>query len=329
MRLHTVGCVVMLALALLLTAEAQQAAKVARVGCLVGGPLTPERPHSGLAAFRQGLHALGWVEGQNLVIEIRVGEDKYEQYVSLAAELVGLKVDVIFASVAPAIRAAQHDTATIPIVFATLADPEALGVVASLAQPGGNLTGLAGLPVELSSKRLELLKEALPSATRVAVLANPANPMMAPLWRETERAAHALGMQLHLLEVRAPHEVDPALATLPSAHADAVLTLQDPTLNRQRRQIVELAAQHRLPVIGAEVPEWAEAGGLMAYGPSLPDLYRRAAVYVDKILKGTKPGELPIERPIKFELVLNLQTAKALGLRVAPSLLLQADRVIQ
>ena len=328
----SVWCLVTLTLSILATplaAGAQPAGKVARVGCLVVGPHTPERPHSGLEAFRQGLRALGWVEGQNLVIESRVGEDKYEQYVGLAAELVGLNVDVIFASVAPAIRAAQHATATIPIVFATLADPEALGVVASLAQPGGNLTGFAGLPVELSSKRLELLKEALSTATRVAVLANPTNPMMAPLWRETERAAHAVGMQLHLLEVRAPHEVDTALATLTSTRADAVLMLPDPTLNRQRRRIVELAAHHRLPVIGAEVPDWAEAGGLMAYGPSRLDLYRRAAVYVDKILKGSKPGELPIERPSKFELVINLQTAKALGLMLAPSLLLQADRVIQ
>ena len=188
---------------------------------------------------------------------------------------------------------------------------------------------MAGLPVELSSKRLELLKEALPSATRVAVLANPATPMMATLWRETDRAAHALGMQLHLLEVRAPHEVETTFATLTSTRVDALLTLQDPTLNQQRRRIVELATQRRLPVIGAETPDWAEAGGLIAYGPSSFDLCRRAAIYVDKILKGSKPGDLPVERPIKFELVINLKTAQALGLMVAPSLLVQADRVIQ
>jgi putative ABC transport system substrate-binding protein len=324
-------CLVTLTLSLLaapLAAGAQQAGQVARVGYLAFSPITPGQAPS-LEAFRQGLRALGWVEGQNLVIETRSGEDRYERYADLVTELVSLKVDVIVTSVAPAIQAAKHTTETIPIVFVTLADPEVLGFVASLAQPGGNLTGLAGLPVELSSKRLELLKEALPSATRVAVLVNPANPMMAPLWRATERAAQAVGVQLHRLDVRAPHEVDTALATLPSVRADAVLTLQDPTLNRQRHRIVELAAQHRLPVIGAEAPDWAEAGGLMAYGPSLPDLFRRAAVYVDKILKGTKPGELPIERPIKFELVVNLQTAQALGLKIAPSLLLQADRVIQ
>ena len=181
----------------------------------------------------------------------------------------------------------------------------------------------------MSSTRLELLKEALPSATRVAVVANPAHPMLAPRWRATERAAQAVGVQLHRLDVRTPDEVDTALTTLSSAHADAVLTLQEPTLNRQRRQIVALATQHRLPVIGAEAPDWAEAGGLLAYGPSLPDLSRRAAVYVDKSLKGTKPGELPRERPIKFELGLNLKTAQALGLTIAPSLLVQADRVIQ
>jgi len=329
MRLPPVGFVLILALVVLRAAEAQQAGKMARIGCLVAGPLTPERPHSCLVALRQGLRALGWVEGQNLVIETRAGEDTYAQYVDLAAELVGRQVDVIVANVAPAIRAAQQATATIPIVFATLADAEALGVVASLAQPGGNLTGFAGLPVELSGKRLEVLKEALPRATRVAVLANPANPMMAPLWRETERAARAVGVQLHLLEVRAPHEVETTFATLTSTRVDALLTLQDPTLNQQRRRIVELATQRRLPVIGAETPDWAEAGGLIAYGPSSFDLCRRAAIYVDKILKGSKPGDLPVERPIKFELVINLKTAQALGLIVAPSLLVQADRVIQ
>ena len=326
-----VWCIVTLTLSLLaapLAAGAQPAGQVARVGYLVSSPLTPGREPN-LEALRQGLRALGWVEGQNLVIETRSGEDRYERFPDLVTELVRLKVDVIVTGVAPAIQAAKHATDTIPIVFVTLADPEVLGFIASLAQLGGNLTGLAGLPVELSSKRLELLKEALPSATRVAVVANPLNPRMAPLWRATERAAQAVGMQLHQLDVRAPHEVDTALATLPSVYADAVLTLQDPTLNRQRHRIVELAAYHRLPVSGAEAPEWAEAGGLMAYGPSLPDLFRRVAVYVDRILKGTKLGELPIERPIKFELVLNLQTAQALGLMVSPLLLLQADRVIQ
>jgi putative ABC transport system substrate-binding protein len=264
----TVWCIVTLTLSMLtapLAAGAQQAGKVARVGYLAASPITPGRAPN-LEAFRQGLRALGWVEGQNLVIETRSGEDSYERFADLVTELVRLKVDVIVTSVAPAIQAAKQATETIPIVFVTLADPEVLGFVASLAQPGGNLTGFAGLPVELSSKRLEILKEALPSATRVAVLANPTNPMMAPLWRETERAARAVGVQLHLLEVRAPHEVDTALATLTSARADAVLTLQDPTLNRQRRRIVELAAQHRLPVIGAEAPDWAEAGGSWRMG---------------------------------------------------------------
>jgi putative ABC transport system substrate-binding protein len=323
--------VVALALVILtapLAVDAQPPPKVYRIGWLSAGSPLPELDLL-LDAFRQGLHDLGYVEGQNLVIEGRYAEDRYERFADLVTELVRLKVDVIVTGASPAIQAAKHATETIPIVFVTLVDPEVLGFVASLAQPGGNLTGFAGLPVELSSKRLEILKEALPSATRVAVLANPANPMMARLWRETERAARDVGVQLHLLEVRAPHEVDIALATLTSARADAVLTLQDPMLNRQRRRIVELAAQHRLPVIGAEAPNWAEASGLMAYGPNQPDLYRRVAVYVDKILKGTKPGELPIERPIKFELVINLQTAKALGLMVSPSLLLQADRVIQ
>src|SRR5262245_34041912 len=292
----TVWCIVLLTLYMLATpiaAGAQQVGKMARVGYLLASPITPGGAPT-LEAFRQGLHELGWVEGQNLVIETRSPsvEDSYERFADLVTELVSLKVDVIVTSVAPAIQAAKHATATLPIVFVTLADPEMLGFVASLAQPRGNLTGFAGLPVELSSKRLELLKKALPSATRVAVLANPANPMMAPLWRTTERAAQAVGVQLHLLDVRTPHEVDTALATLPSARVDAVLTLQDPVIGRQRRQIVELVAQHQLPVIGAEAPDWAEAGGLMAYGPSLPDLFRRAAIYVDKILKGTKPGEL-------------------------------------
>jgi putative tryptophan/tyrosine transport system substrate-binding protein len=264
----TVGVIVTLTLSLLaapLATDAQPAGKVYRIGRLSSG--SPIGPNATLEPFRQGLRELGYIEGQNLVIEYRYAEGREERLPDLAAELVRLQVDVIVASGVAGIRAAQHATHTIPIVM-TSTDPVAQGFVASLAQPGGNLTGLAGLPVELSSKRLELLKEALPSATRVAVVANPANPMMAPLWRETERAARTVGVQLHLLEVRAPHEVATAFATLPSVHADAVLMLQDPTLNRQRRQIVELAAQHRLPVIGAEAPDWAEAGGLMM-APSL------------------------------------------------------------
>jgi len=306
-----------------LAAEAQQPGRVPRIGILQN---TVTRS-TYTEAFRQGLRALGWVEDQNMVIESREGRG-YEHYPDLAAELVRLQVDVIFATNAPAIQAAMRATTTIPIVMVSLGDPVAAGFVASLARPGGNITGLSGFSPELSGKQLELLKEVVPNVARVALLANPTNPHTPFIVSEAEMAARALGVQLHLLEVREPNELGSVFAAMTTARANALLVLPDPMLSGQSGRIVELAAQSRLPAMYAEL-SWALAGGLMVYGVSLDDMNRRAATYVDKILKGAQPGDLPVERPVKFTLVINLNTAKALGLTIPPTLLFQADEVLQ
>jgi putative ABC transport system substrate-binding protein len=281
-----------------------------------------------LEAFRQGLRDLGYVEGQNLVIESRYAEGREERLPDLAAELVRLKVDVIVAG-GPAIRAAQHATSTIPIVMAVTGDPVQSGYVASLARPGGNITGVSVLGAELTGKRLEILKETVPQSTRIAVLANPATPTYGALMHDLTVTARALGLHLHVLELRSPDELDPAFAAMRRAGAEALFVVEDPLLiDHLRGRIADLAATHRLPAIYSWKMSVA-AGGLMSYGPSMPDMTRRAATYVDKILKGTTPGELPVERPMKFELVINLKTAKALGLTIPPTLLFQADEVIQ
>jgi ABC-type uncharacterized transport system substrate-binding protein len=321
-----IALIVLLALALLLAqlaAEAQQPGRVPRIGILQNTVALSTYTE----AFRQGLRALGWVEGQNMVIESRVGRG-YEHYPDLAAELVRLQVDVIFATNAPAIQAAMRATTTIPIVMVSLGDPVAAGFVASLARPGGNITGLSGFSPELSGKQLELLKEVVPNVARVAMLANPTNPHTPFIVSEAEMAARALGVQLHLLEVREPNELGSVFAAMTTARANALLVLPDPMLSGQSGRIVELAAQSRLPAMYAEL-SWAQAGGLMVYGVSLDDMNRRAATYVDKILKGAQPGDLPVERPVKFTLVINLKTAQALGLTLPPSLLLLADEVIR
>jgi len=321
-----IALIVLLALAFLLAqlaAEAQQPGRVPRIGILQN---TVTRS-TYTEAFRQGLRALGWVEDQNMVIESREGRG-YEHYPDLAAELVRLQVDVIFATNAPAIQAAMRATTTIPIVMVSLGDPVAAGFVASLARPGGNITGLSGFSPELSGKQLELLKEVVPNVARVALLANPTNPHTPFIVSEAEMAARALGVQLHLLEVREPNELGSVFAAMTTARANALLVLPDPMLSGQSGRIVELAAQSRLPAMYAEL-SWALAGGLMVYGVSLDDMNRRAATYVDKILKGAQPGDLPVERPVKFTLVINLKTAKALGLTIPPTLLFQADEVLQ
>jgi ABC-type uncharacterized transport system substrate-binding protein len=321
-----IALIVLLALAFLLAqlaAEAQQPGRVPRIGILQN---TVTRS-TYTEAFRQGLRALGWVEDQNMVIESREGRG-YEHYPDLAAELVRLQVDVIFATNAPAIQAAMRATTTIPIVMVSLGDPVAAGFVASLARPGGNITGLSGFSPELSGKQLELLKEVVPNVARVALLANPTNPHTPFIVSEAEMAARALGVQLHLLEVREPNELGSVFAAMTTARANALLVLPDPMLSGQSGRIVELAAQSRLPAMYAEL-SWALAGGLMVYGVSLDDMNRRAATYVDKILKGAQPGDLPVERPVKFTLVINLNTAKALGLTIPPTLLFQADEVLQ
>ena len=316
-----------LALSLLaapLVAPGQQPrGKTARVGFLhfVSSPLLDE-------AFQEGLRELGYVEGQNIVIEYRSADGKDERLPGLAAELVRLKVDVIVSASPPATEAAKRATSTVPIVFALSGDPVAAGLVASLARPGGNITGLATISGEVVGKQLELLKRVAPKVSRVAVLQNPSNPGHALTLPQAEGAARALGVQLQVLKARTPSEIEVAFAAMRSQRADGALVLRDAMFREQRAQIVALAAKSRLPAVYG-LREEAEAGGLMAYGASVPQLFRRAATYVDKILKGAKPADLPVEQPTKFELVINLKTAKALGLTIPPSLLGQADQVIQ
>jgi putative ABC transport system substrate-binding protein len=310
-------------LAALLTANAQSVAKTPRLGIL-----TPAfDPHPPLEALRQGLRDLGYVEGHNIVLEYRFADGRYERLPELAAELVRLKVDVILAVGVPAVRAARHATGTIPIVFPTVPDPVGQGLVASLAQPGGNITGLSFQDPELMGKRLELLQQAVPGVTRVAYLWHAA-PHNARVLQELETAARALGVQLLPVEVREPYPFDQAFATMAEAYADALITLPSTVFVSRRTQIVDLASKTRLPGIFPD-RELADAGGLMSYGPSLTANYHRAATYVDKILKGAKPADLPVEQPTKFELVINLKAAKALGLTIPSVLLFQADKAIQ
>jgi putative ABC transport system substrate-binding protein len=310
----------------LLTAQAQQPTTVHRIGWLSAGA-----PHADLdiEAFRQGLGDLGYVEGQNMVLESRYAAGIVEQLPVLAAELVQRKVDVLVAGGSAAIHAAQHATRTIPIVMAVAYDPIGKGFVASLAQPGGNITGLSWLGAELLGKRLELLKETVPQSTRIAVLANPANPAYQPNMDNLTVAARALGLPLHVVEVRRADELDTAFAAMTHAGADALIVLEDSlVLSTLGGRIAERATTARLPAMYG----WrrhVDAGGLMAYGPRMQDMQRRAAVYVDKILKGTPPANLPVEQPTKFEFVINLKAAKALGLTIPPVVLFQADEVLE
>jgi putative ABC transport system substrate-binding protein len=313
-------------LAVGLSVEAQQAKKVPRVGVL--WLYSPAIASPFAEAFRQGLRELGYVEGKNIVIEYRHAEGKYDRLPSLAAELVRLNVDIIVTASTQAAQAGQQATRSIPIVMTVVSDPVESGLVSSLARPGGNVTGLSLLHPELSGKRVELLKEVIPKLSRVAVLSNLSNPIIPPLLRETEAAARAVGVQLQVVEVRGPIELDSAFGAMTRDRAGALVVLPDGTFQNERRRIAALAAKGRLPTMYA----WREAvddGGLMAYGASVPDILRRAATYVDKILKGTKPADLPVEQPLKFELVINLKTAKQIGLTVPQSVLYRADKVIR
>jgi putative ABC transport system substrate-binding protein len=279
-------------------------------------------------AFRQGLRDLGYVEGQNLVIESRWAEGRLERLPDLAAELVRLQVEVIVAGGASAIRAAQHATHTIPIVMAGTSDAVASGFIASLARPGGNITGLSDMRAELPGKRLEILKETVPQSTRIAVLANPATPYYGAWMHNLTVAAQALGVHLHVVELRRADELDAAFVAMTRAGADALIVLDYELLSGRYGRVADLAAQNRLPAMYS----WRElvvAGGLMSYGPSQTDINRHTATYVDKILKGARPADLPIERPTTFELVINLKTARALGLTIPPILLIQANEVIR
>jgi len=309
-------------------AEAQQAAKVARLGFLAlnlaANPPLPE-------AFRQGLRDLGHVEGRNVVIEYRDAEGKYDRFPALAAELVAIKVEVIVVTTTPSALAAKQATSTIPIVFIGIGDPVVSGLVTSLARPGGNVTGLSFLAPELVGKRLELLTQAVPGVSGVAVLWQPGNvPERTDkdMQRETEVTARALGVRPQFVEARGPVDFDRAFLDMTRARAGALSVLPSTMFFNERRRLVELAAKNRLPAVYTS-REFANAGGLMSYGPNVPDLYRRAATYVDKILKGAKPADLPVEQPTKFELVINLKTAKALGLTIPQSVLARADEVIQ
>jgi putative tryptophan/tyrosine transport system substrate-binding protein len=308
-----------------------QPPRVARLGYLVTGSLESPEVRARRDAFRTGLRELGYVEGQDVVIEYRGADSKIERLLGLATELTRLKVDLIVAVATPAARAAQRATITTPIVATAMGDPVRDGLVASLAKPGGNVTGTTFLGPELVPKRLELLKQALPRVARVAGLRHPgafSDGTMKDMLKETEAAAGTLGVQLQLVDVQSPDGFDRAFATMIRERAEALLVFPSTMLFAQGRRIVALSAKHRLPSM-YNAREFVDLGGLIAYGASLIDLNRRAATYVDKILKGAKPADLPVEQPTKFELVINLKTAKALGLTMPQSLLVRADELIQ
>jgi putative tryptophan/tyrosine transport system substrate-binding protein len=306
------------------SAEAQQQKKVPRIGVLRPGLAAAPN----YEAFRQGLRELGYVEGQNVLLEFRDGEGKAERLPDLAAELVRLKVDVIVTSSTPAIQAVKQATVTIPIVMGFSGDPVGTGLVASLAKPGGNITGLSDIGPEISGKQLELLKEAFPTISRVALFLNPSNQGNRLRLKAAEVTAGELKVQIQALEVQSTNDVEKAILAISKGRAQALMTLRDPAINVNRKRIVEFAAENRLPTMHTD-KEPVEAGGLMSYGPDVPDLFRRAATYVDKILKGTKPADLPVERPIKFEFVINLKTAKQIGVTIPPNVLARADKVIK
>jgi putative ABC transport system substrate-binding protein len=306
--------------------RAQQSTKIPRIGFLTAG--SPSTIPTRIEAFRQGLRELGYVEDKNIVVEWRFGEGKPDRLPALVAELVRLKVDVILSAGAAVTRPAKDATRTIPIVMAQDTDPVGNGFVASLARPGGNITGLSSYSAELNGKRVELLKEIVPKLSRLAVVGASTYPGNAQSLKETELAAGALKVQLQYLDVLDPRDIETALREANKGRADGVLLLQSAVLNSQRKQIADLAMKSRLPAI-YYAPEFLDAGGLISYAASITDLYRRAATYVDKILKGAKPADLPVEQPTKFELVINLKTAKQIGLTIPPNVLARADRVIR
>jgi putative ABC transport system substrate-binding protein len=306
--------------------RAQQLAKIPRIGFL--NALFPTTNPARIEAFRQGLRDAGYVEGKNIVLEYRYAERKVGRLSALAAELVNLKVDVIVTSASQETRAAKAATSTIPIVMINEPDPVGTGLVASLARPGGNITGLSTLSPQLSGKRLELLKEIIPKLSRVAVLGNSSNPGNADTLKELELAAQALKVNIQYLDVPNANEIENSFREADNDRADAVLILSDSILTSRRQQVIGLAIKSRLPVSYPR-PEFVESGGLMTYGVSLIENSRRAAAYVDKILKGAKPADLPVEQPTKFELIVNLKAAKQIGLTIPPNVLARADRVIK
>src|SRR5437870_3997355 len=313
--------------ALCFPAYAQQAKKAPRIGYLSNS--SPSSARETVGAFRQGLRDLGYIEGQNIVFEYRWGEGNIDRFPILVAELVRLKVDAIVTGGTLAALAAKKATTTIPIVMSTVDDPVAFGLVDSLGRPGGNITGLtSGAGPGLYGKRLELLKETFPRVSRVAVLWNPDDPGSVINMRGMEAPARSLSLKLQSVEMREPNDLEQAFSAMKREHAEALVTILGALVGGQRSRIVDLAAKSRLATMSAE-SRWTEAGGLMSYGASYPDLYRRAATYVDKILKGAKPADLPVEQPTKFEFVINLKTAKQIGLTIPPNVLARADKVIR
>jgi putative ABC transport system substrate-binding protein len=306
--------------------QAQQLKKFARIGYL--SVLSPSSDAARLEAFRQGLAGLGYIEGQTLAIEARYAEGKLDRLLDLAGELARLNVDVIVAGGSTAIRASKNATKLIPIVMAHGSDPVALGYVASLARPGGNITGLTHLAPELGGKRLELLKDIIAQLTRVAVLTDPGTGGHGPQIKELQVAAPALGLQVLAVAVRAPNELEGAFSAMTAGRAEAFIGLQQPTLDRLRARIVDLADKKRLPGMYPN-SEYVDTGGLMSYAADIVAMFRRSATYVDKILKGARPSDLPVEQPTKFELVINLKAAKQIGLTIPPNVLVRADRVIK
>jgi putative tryptophan/tyrosine transport system substrate-binding protein len=307
-------------------AQAQQPKKVPRIGFL--GAASASALTGQLDAFRQGLRELGYVEGKNIVVEYRYADGKVDRVPELAADLVRLKVDVIVSYQTPSVLALKKASATIPIVFAMLSFPIENGIVATFARPGGNATGLTVLSEELNGKRLELLKEAAPKVTRIGVLSNLANPTQPLEWKEIQAAAQGLGLKLQSLGVRSANDFDSVFKAALEERTQALINLPEGLLVEQLDRIVEFAARNKLPAMYSS-PEFVQAGGLMSYSPIITDLWRRAAVFVDKILKGTKPADIPVEQPTKFEFIINLRTAKQIGLTIPPNVLARADRVIK
>jgi putative tryptophan/tyrosine transport system substrate-binding protein len=331
MTRRLIGLLVTLALGLLmvpLAADAQQPGKIPRIGWLATVSPGDSRGHFSYAAFLQGLRDLGYVEGRSIAIEPRWAEGQLDRLPALAAELVQLPVDVIVTFLGAAPHAAKHTTTTVPIVTIYAADPVGTGLVASLARPGGNITGLSGLATDLSGKRLELLKEALPSLARVAVLWNSLSAGMTLSFEQIQAAARTLGVTVQPLGVQNAQDIDRAFAALTEERPDALFMITDVLTDPHSRRLIYFAAKSQLPTM-FEFRGQVANGGLMSYGPSLTDQSRRAASYVDRILKGAKPADLPVEQPMKFELVINLKTAQALGLTIPPTLLFQADEVIR
>jgi putative ABC transport system substrate-binding protein len=309
-----------------LAARAQQAGRVYRIGVLETSPAASNAPN--FDALRKGLRELGYVEGQNLILDYRSADGRPERYPQLVAELLRLNVDLIVTRGTPAVMAAKNATETIPVVMAASGEPVGTGVVAGLARPGGNVTGLSALTTELVAKRLELMRETVAGIRRIAFLQDMGNPVAPSQWEEFKTAAPSLSLEAQLFDVRKLEDIVRAFDTAIVQRADAILVANNTVTLTNRRQVVELAAKHRLPAMYNN-REFVDVGGLMVYGVSYPDLYRRAATFVDKVFKGAKPADLPVEQPTKFELVINLTTAKALGLEIPPTLLARADEVIE